>query len=169
MGKKSKQPSRSNKQVNNDKVWIIFVLLLNFSIALASSDVHPWTRQSRFLAFRFELKSSNTERNGDIKIAIRNKGNELFCFGWTQTSPKQTVVGEARCNKEAGKSLQVFLESLVGKSRISIRFYGDTLIRLHPTSFKLILQGRITCFRDEPHQCDHYYYEGEDGTAYRDR
>lgn len=37
--------------------------------------------------------------------------------------------------------------------------YPDTIIRLHFSHFKIVSPERNTCFRDEPHKCDHLYFE----------
>lgn len=114
-----------------------------------------WRTKDRFLGFRYEIFSHN------IKASIRDKADELFCFGWAQDSPRQSVVGEVRCSKDNGFKMKAHLElvSLASNSTLSIRDYPDTLIRLHPSHFKILSKERNTCFRDEPHKCSHFYDE----------
>lgn len=126
----------------------------------------------RFVGFRYKLTPRIQEADVNVKALIRDKADELFCFGWVQER-KDTVVGEARCKKQAGFALQSFLHSLAAadaeEGSIVFRDYPDTKIRLHFSAFKVVSPGRNTCFRDAPHKCSHLYFEGEDGTAFRDR
>lgn len=121
-----------------------------------------WRTKDRFLGFRYEIFSHNSvNSNGKIKSSLRDKADELFCFGWAQDSPRQSVVGEVRCSKDNGFKMKAHLDlvSLASNSTLSIRDYPDTLIRLHPSHFKIFSKERNTCFRDEPHKCSHFYDE----------
>ena len=81
--------------------------------------------------------------------------DRLFCFGWVQDSKeKGTIVGEIRCSRRNGAVAKNFLAGTGGRHRVSIRDYEDTKIKLHFSHFKILGDGRETCFRDEPHQCD---------------
>lgn len=110
-----------------------------------------------------------------VKLSIRDKADELYCFGWVQTSPRQTVVGEARCRKDEGSKLKSHLALLATDSSsaapfgkaITIQDYPDTLIRLHFSDYKLLDNQRNTCFRNEPHKCSHLYDDAEDSMEVR--
>jgi hypothetical protein len=116
-----------------------------------------------------------------------DKADDMFCFGWVQDSSSNgTVVGEVRCKKSSGYEMKSFLlsisdaiseksnedhqvDNIINTKQITFRDYPDTLIRLHFSHFKIVSPGRNTCFRNEPHKCSHYYYEGEDSVSFRDR
>jgi hypothetical protein len=76
-----------------------------------------WSMSDRFSGIRFEIhlkKSSSvpspTKKDNDtMKKMIQSKADQLACFGWVQDSPKGTLVGEARCNKNMGLKLKRFL------------------------------------------------------------
>lgn len=146
--------------------------LLRF--ALGSGVPEGWRMSDRFLSFRYELTCTPESRCEEIKIAIRDKADLLFCFGWVQDSVNyvtlsQTIVGEARCKKHVGYEMKSFLSSVTDQvsgeikdysntdgaamNNITFRVYDDTLIRLHFSDFKIVSPGRNTCFRDEPHKC----------------
>ena len=139
--------------------------------------------KDRFVGFRYEMTSVSIEAMERIKLSIRDKADELYCFGWVQASPRQTVVGEARCRRDEAFKLKSHLSLLASDSSsvaptmekdltnrtITTRDYPDTLIRLHFSQFKLLDNERNTCFRDEPHKCSHLYDETEDGVKFRDR
>lgn len=135
------------------------LLLLHPKASTESAGVpEGWRMSDRFLGFRFELAPQpNSDR--DLKAAIRDKADELFCFGWTQDSPRNTVVGEARCKTQGGLAMKDFLAASVGVDRVALLDYPDTLIRLHFSHFKIVSPGRTTCFREEPHRCRRLYIE----------
>ena len=126
-----------------------------------------WRQSDRFVGFRYMLSVSTHSKEEDVTTAIQNKADQLFCFGWiqnnTMTTPineGETLVGEARCQTNAGSEMKAFLSSLAAgegkkkkKKHIVFKDYEDTLIRLHFSHFKIVSPGRNTCFRDEPHQC----------------
>ena len=143
------------------------ILLLTLSI-LVSGDEHPELRDKalRYTGFRFELPV--VQKGFDIKSLIQSRAETNFCFGWVQDSPRGSIVGEARCKKAPGKQMFDFISAL-GAEESNILFYEDSLIRLHPSSFKIMPPGRNTCFREEPHKCSHLYFQGEDGTAFHER
>lgn len=100
----------------------------------------------------------------------KDYADDNFCFGWVQDSPRNTIVGEARCAKEAGQEMKSFLSSLTNETlAYREKQYDDTMIRLHFTHFKILSPRRNTCFHEEPHKCSHFYFQGEDGTNFRDR
>ena len=137
--------------------------LLVFGVV--SGDAHQvWRKKElRFSAFRFELPAQS---NFDLKSLIQSRADNHFCFGWVQDSPRGTIVGEARCKKKAGQQMLDFISALGVNESTNILVYEDSLIRLHPSSFKIMPPGRNTCFREEPHKCSHLFYQGEDGTAF---
>ena len=69
--------------------------------------------------------------------------------------------------KVAGQKMIAFLTALADES--NIRVYDDSLIRLHPSHFKVMPPERNTCFREEPHKCKNLYFEGADATPFQDR
>ncbi|KAL7462475.1 hypothetical protein ACHAXS_002854 [Conticribra weissflogii] len=151
-------------------IWCIFMK----SMFVTSDDFQQgWRTNDRFIGFRFEIfPIPNLILEKDIKVEIRDFADEHFCFGWIQTSPQNSIVGEARCTKESGNELKKFMSEISNgdpNHSISIREYGDTLIRLHFTHFKILSPGRNTCFREEPHKCTHFHNEGADGIRFRDR
>ncbi|KAL9182839.1 hypothetical protein ACHAXT_004118 [Thalassiosira profunda] len=134
--------------MNVTSILSFFFLL---QLAMGSGVPEGWRMTDRFVGFRYQL--TPRLQAGNVKALIRDKADALFCFGWVQDS-KDTVVGEARYSEA---------ESIVSRD------YPDTKIRLHFSAFKVVSPGRNTCFRDAPHKCSHLYFEGEDGTAFRDR
>ncbi len=139
-------------------------------IVLVSGDTDAhrvWSDKAlRYTGFRFEIA---VNQEFDFKSLIQSRAEMNFCFGWIQDSPRGTLVGEARCKKDAGKKMIEFITALSSDDKSNIRVYEDSLIRLHPSSFKVMPEGRNTCFREEPHKCSHLYFQGEDGTAFHDR
>ncbi len=161
------------------------LLILLFSFCQANNL--PWSIKDRFSGIRFELhlKKSHSTTTLDhckntIKQTIQLKANEYACFGWVQDSTKgNTIVGEARCNKQMGYQMKRFLhgdddfqhqkmtsrnnKKIEGKMDVyrdcvdatSIKDYEDTKIKLHFSHFKILDSRRETCFRDEPHKCSH--------------
>ena len=153
----------------------VIVSLPSLLLLVMSNDhgVDGWRRQHRFVGFRFELAPSPTHRDEDIKELIREKADELFCFGWVQNATlhyeEETLVGEARCKKSVGEEMKRYLTSFADEKQIKFREYDDTLIKLHFSHFKIVSPGRSTCFQDEPNKCRHLYYEREDSTPIRYR
>ncbi|KAL3772152.1 hypothetical protein ACHAWO_004169 [Cyclotella atomus] len=154
-----------------------FVVLLHFTLWIVCLPrVHSkgvpdgWRMKDRFMGFRYEIFSRNSNDTA-TKASIRHKADELFCFGWVQDSPRQSVVGEVRCSRDNGFKMKAHLDliALASNTTISIRDYPNTLIRLHPSHFKIFSNERNTCFRDEPHKCSRLYDETEDGFNFRDR
>lgn len=163
--------------MNSCPLLVLRFLLALFPFALVVEGKgvpHGWRLTDRFIGFRYEI-SVNSGNSIQTKNSIRERADELFCFGWAQDSPRETIVGEIRCKKDAGLKMKAYLSLLVSDSNamsnetISIRDYPDTLIRLHFSHFKLLTKERNTCFRDEPHKCDHLYDETVDGVKFRHR
>ena len=104
-----------------------------------------------------------------------DKADELFCFGWVQDTNRTTTVGKARCKKKEGHKLKAFTTSSLataysnGTKQVILKEYDDTLIRLHFSHFKIVSSLGNTCFREEPHKCEHLYNEGTDGTPFSAR
>lgn len=140
-------------------------------VALAS---HKGGVSDRFAGWRFEIFDVDSLRANAIKNSLRDKADELFCFGWAQESAKHSIVGEVRCEKDRDTKMKAHLSLLAELSSsknetIAVRDYPDTLIRLHFSHFKLFSDERNTCFPDEPHKCERLYDETEDGVKFRDR
>lgn len=127
----------------------------------------------RFIGFRYELTPTfSNDEDADLKFAIRDKADALFCFGWVQESNNErTIVGEARCKKKAGHEMQSFLISIAAEQdgtdtkQIKFRLYDEARIRLHFSNFKVVSPRRNTCFREEPHKCNYLYFEAEDSMS----
>ena len=105
-----------------------------------------------------------------MRKAIQAKADEYNCFGWTQNQGSDRVVGEVRCNKKAGPLVQEWIENGsypagVSVETVNVKVYEDTKIKLHFSHFKILDGQRITCFRDEPHQCMKEEAEEEGGSA----
>lgn len=138
-----------------------FIIFATLAICIASSSAAEpdgWKNADRFVGFRYQL---NPHSNSTAVVAIRDKADEKFCFGWIQNATlfnnnnqeeTETLVGEMRCRKSAGHEMKSFLTSL-SAGEVSFREYEDTLIRLHFSHFKIVSPGRTTCFRNEPHKC----------------
>jgi hypothetical protein len=117
-----------------------------------------WRMVDRFDGFRFEVAGPNVlERSVRYLETAQALADELFCFGWVQRSKARgTVVGEARCNRDAGPRLREWLRggppgAVVDE--VVFRSYDDTKIKLHFSHFKIVEAQRPTCFPDAPHQC----------------
>jgi len=138
--------------------------------------------EERYSGIRFSIRGNGGLQDADLhlKEKIQQKADELFCFGWVQDS-KTDIVGEARCYKELGHKLKLYLvqglkseiaassnanASLTNSAHTPIATlspliretdilsYADTKIKLHFSHFKILDEERITCFRDHPHQCE---------------
>ena len=147
---------------------ILLLLLLQPLFVLGAADKHRrWRdKKNRFGAFRFEVPAQS---NFDLKSLIQSRADNHFCFGWVQDSPRGTIVGEVRCKREPSKQMLDFISALAADQSSNVLIYEDSLIRLHPSSFKIMPPGRNTCFREEPHKCSHLFYQGGDGTALHER
>ncbi len=91
-----------------------------------------------------------------FRRAAAEKAEDLGCFGWAQNTSRGTVVGEVRCAKVIAPEMKEWLR--VGPEgaavdQVFIRDYENTKIKLHFSHFKILPDGRETCFRDQPHQC----------------
>ncbi|KAL3776454.1 hypothetical protein HJC23_008439 [Cyclotella cryptica] len=151
------------------------IWMLSITNTIGGGVPDGWKMTDRFVGFRYEVLPSPLITN-DIKITIRDKADELFCFGWAQDSPRQSIIGESRCTKSAGDDMKSFISSLATEpsgtminGTVVFRDYPDTLIRLHFSHFKVLSKERNTCFHDQPHKCIHLYDETEDGIKFRDR
>ena len=145
--------------------FIIFAALAMCIASSSAAEPDGWKNADRFVGFRYQL---NPHSNFAAVVAIRDKADEHFCFGWIQNATlfhnnnqeeTETLVGEMRCRKSAGLEMKSFLTSL-SAGDINFREYEDTLIRLHFSHFKIVSPGRTTCFRNEPHKCrNNLYFE----------
>jgi len=114
-----------------------------------------WRMVDRFHGFRFELEGK--VQGVGFRNAIKEKADEIPCFGWVQNTAKGTVVGEARCSKRRGVDMEEMLRSggppgsRVDAARIKV--YPSTKIKLLFPDFVILPDARVTCFDDEPHKC----------------
>mmetsp|Transcript_23129 Transcript_23129/g.33885 ORF Transcript_23129/g.33885 Transcript_23129/m.33885 type:complete len:159 (+) Transcript_23129:106-582(+) len=137
----------------------VFYCAVLFSLcALTRSQPEGWRMVDRFYGFRYEISGSNLFDVG-FEDAVAKQADSMGCFGWIQKSAQGTLVGEARCNKVQGPKFQEWLGQGISGSTISsfdTKIYPDTKIRLHFSSFKVLDEGRDTCFLDSPHQCPEF-------------
>ena len=114
-----------------------------------------WRMTDRFHGFRFEIHG--TVQGVWFRKSTQEKADELACFGWVQNTRTNTVVGEARCGKRAGKIFQEWFNTgpaTATVERSHIKVYKDTKIKLHFSDFAILEDTRQTCFRDDgPHSC----------------
>mmetsp|Transcript_13559 Transcript_13559/g.15539 ORF Transcript_13559/g.15539 Transcript_13559/m.15539 type:complete len:155 (+) Transcript_13559:87-551(+) len=149
------------------KVLKVHFIILSCTLLCLLTNAQPpngWKMTDRFSGFRYEMIGSQLQGVG-MKDLIQGKADELFCFGWTQYTKRGSIVGEARCYKEAGRIFKKWLTDESKKDNlangalvesVTIKEYADTKIRLHFSHFKQLDNERETCFRDEPHQCPHF-------------
>mmetsp|Transcript_648 Transcript_648/g.837 ORF Transcript_648/g.837 Transcript_648/m.837 type:complete len:148 (-) Transcript_648:172-615(-) len=141
-------------------ICYIFIIFIVMVLNTVSAQQEGWKMKDRFIGFRYEFHGS--VKDVGLREEIQAKADELACFGWAQNSPRDTVVGEVRCNKNAGVTMKTWMGSIdqhhKGSSvhRVDVMEYDDTKIKLHFSHFKILSDGRETCFRDEPHRCDHF-------------
>lgn len=150
-------------QAFTSRQYIIVSALINYCRGQSSDG---WQMSDRFSGFRFEIHFfKNKVDTITLKNTIRAKADNLSCFGWVQDSPNNTLVGEARCNKNMGFKMKRFLRGedpddqtmygyQFGDFHTVIKVYEDTKIKLHFSHFKILDSRRETCFRDEPHKCE---------------
>lgn len=117
-----------------------------------------WRMKDRFDGFRFEVHGPNVvDASVRFVEAAQALADELFCFGWAQPVARAgTIVGEARCNTNAGPRFREWLRggppgAVV--TEVAFRAYESTKIKLHFSHFKILDASRPTCFPDAPHQC----------------
>jgi hypothetical protein len=89
-----------------------------------TADAQPdgWKMTDRFYGFRYEISGDNIGK--DFVEYIVEQADILGCFGWVQKSPKQTLVGEARCHKSHGKVFEEKLKSRPDAPALKV----DTLV-----------------------------------------
>jgi acylphosphatase len=124
-------------------------------IILVQGQPEGWRMVDRFYGFRYEITGDNLFEKG-FEQAARHEADVLGCFGWIQKSPRGSLVGEARCNKIQGPKFQEWLShgpNGATGTKMDLKIYPDTKIRLHFSSFKVLEDSRDTCFLDQPHQC----------------
>ena len=115
-----------------------------------------WRMVDRFHGFRYSILLQNESNGDEIMKKIREKADEYSCFGWAQQPIDRSIVivGEVRCNKHRGKQMGSWMRRL--GTNVTLMEYPDTKIKLHFSYFKLVDKRRITCFRDQPHQCPEF-------------
>ena len=118
----------------------------------------------RFAGFRYELHGSALQAE-KLHTSAQDKAEAIGCFGWVQSSPQGTVVGEGRCSKRTAPSMKAWLESQknLGVERAVFKDYPDTKIRYHFSHFRILDDARETCFREAPHQCAESSSAGDGG------
>jgi hypothetical protein len=129
-----------------------------FFLSFTDGQPEGWRMVDRFYGFRYEISGSNILSRG-FEQAAKHEADLLGCFGWIQKSSRNTLVGEARCNKIQGPKFQEWLShgpNGVGVSNFETKIYSDTKIRLHFSAFKVLEDSRDTCFLDQPHQCPEF-------------
>ena len=117
----------------------------------------PVSILQRFHAFRYSLPSTSPALHPYLLSLAQSNS----CFGWSQTTATSTV-GEYRCPKPTGPKVQTAVENgpyppeagmeAGGGRKATVKVYEDAKIKLHFSRFKQLPEGRVTCFRDEPHR-----------------
>ena len=111
-----------------------------------------WAMTDRFSGFRYEVFGKLEDVN--FEQDIQSKAESIGCFGWVQKSKRGTMVGECRCAKKTGPLMKKWLkEGLKSVDKVDIKDYADTKIRFHFSHFRILEDGRETCFEQPPHSC----------------
>ena len=122
--------------------------------ALTAAQPEGWKMTDRFYGFRYEVFGKVQGVN--FRKSAQEEAETLGCFGWTQNTVQGTVVGEARCSKRTGPMFEKWLgkgpESATVE-KADLKVYEDTKIRFHFSHFRILEDGRSTCFEESPHQC----------------
>jgi acylphosphatase len=110
----------------------------------------------RFFGFRYEIAGNVLDVG--FEKSIQDQAEETGCFGWVQKTQTGTLVGEARCSKRQGPVFQKWLDNGLKSSngkvdKVDVKVYADTKIRFHFSHFRILEDGRRTCFQDSPHKC----------------
>ncbi len=118
----------------------------------------------RFIGLRYECPAAGgAPAARAFALAVRDLADELSAFGWVQVARGgSAVVGEWRGTHTAAPVFEAFLrQGLPGGAAggeaapCVTRHYPSTTIRLHFADFKILEDGRATCFEENaPHQCD---------------
>lgn len=108
----------------------------------------------RFYGFRYEVGPNAVSDIPNFSSSIQSQADLEGCFGWVQKTLRGTYVGEARCSKDRGLEFETWIKGNVQNKNVDILVYDDTKIRLHFSHFKIVEEGRDTCFLDNPHKCD---------------
>lgn len=91
--------------------WNMLTILvcLLVSVLLCGAQPNGWKMTDRFFGFRYEL-IGNVVNNG-VEEFVQQNADRLGCFGWIQKSPRNTLVGEARCSKKQGPIFEDLIRS----------------------------------------------------------
>jgi hypothetical protein len=142
----------------------LLALAVQCANAVAATPDGPnpgaFTAAGRFDGFRFEIRGACPDVEA-LQAQIVKAADQLSCFGWVQRSPADTIVGEARCNKEGAAYLRQYLQRGVApmftdQINVEVHQYQDTNIKLHFADFRRLDPTRRTCFDDLPHKCSLY-------------
>jgi len=137
-------------------VTSLFVYSSKGQFQAANAGPPGWRMVDRFIGYRYELTGSNLFDESHVAEETQKRAHDLGCFGWIQRSPRNTLVGEMRCNTNRATIMKEWQQLGTGVAIIShmdIVDYEDTKIRLHFASFRVLPPERETCFLDPPHQC----------------
>merc|ERR1712146_166114 len=129
------------------------VLLASVSVVL-SDPLDGWRKTDRFGGIRFEIEGKVI--GVKFEETTQQWADRLACFGWVQPTKAGTVVGEARCNKQAIEIFKKFIaQGPVGAqvSKTNIHTYPDTKIKFHFSDFRILSVSEETCFGESPHKC----------------
>jgi len=126
------------------------LMLLAWVFVAVRGQPDGWKMTDRFYGFRYQL-------GGDAATVekVQKLADDSGCFGWIQNPRDNVYVGEARCAKERGVTLENQIKALHQgpPAQSVVKVYSDTKIRLHFSHFKVLEKDRDTCFLDEPHKC----------------
>jgi acylphosphatase len=134
---------------------LCLAVLLGAVPAAVRGQPDGWKMTDRFAGFRYEVFGTGVQEESFHKGA-QDKAEAIGCFGWVQNTGQGTAVGEARCSKRAAPAMKKWLEAGTDAAkveRVAFKDYADTKIRYHFSHFRILEDGRETCFREAPHQC----------------
>ena len=94
-------------------------LCIAILISCALSQPPGWRMVDRFYGFRYELSGPTVVGTGVELFAVHH-ADELGRFGWIQKSPRNTLVGEARCSKQQGPVFEERLRSKAEKMTVLV-------------------------------------------------
>ena len=145
---------------------LLATLLLLLRAAQPASAEGGWDMVDRFIGLRFECAAAPAPRAAAARafaLSARDLADELSAFGWVQVARNgSAVVGEFRGTHTTAPAFEALLRrgvpaapgAAAPAAPCVTRHYPSTLIKLHFADFKVLEDARVTCFENEPHQCD---------------
>lgn len=130
------------------------VAMLCALVGAQAQDVSGWRMSDRFTGFRFEVRG--VVQGVGFRRHVQNVAEQVGGFGWVQNKGPNSVVGEYRGNIVGAETLKQAIRDGPAVAQVeSAEFfdYEDTKIRYHFSHFRILEDGRETCFEDAPHAC----------------